>query len=79
MRSQSQMQRLSLALLLKTNVSIMATLNICLGTTKSTSKTKGRKSGTSTSCISIIKINLVVFSESCVFDTGSMIHTDKSL
>lgn len=42
MRFQRQMQRLSLALL-KTNVYIMATLNICLGTTKKYLKDKRKE------------------------------------
>jgi hypothetical protein len=41
-------------------------------------KKKGSK--TSTSCINVIEINITVsYSDSWVFDTGSMIHTCKSM
>jgi hypothetical protein len=43
-------------------------------------KKKNKGSETSTSGINVIKINIALsYSELCVFDTGSMIHTCKSL
>jgi hypothetical protein len=43
-------------------------------------KKKKKGSETSTSCINVIEINIAVSSnDSWVFDTGSMIHTCKSL
>jgi hypothetical protein len=76
MRSQIQMQRPSLALLLMTNASIVVTLGISLGNARSISKTKKKGSETSALYAYVIEINLVVSSsEWWLFDIRLMYHT----
>jgi hypothetical protein len=75
-RALSLRQKASLALLLMRNASTAIKRVIGSGTVKST----WRRNKTSASGINVIEINIAISSsDSWVFDTGSIIHTCKSL